>query len=115
MTLDVLDDDLRAPGMADVRRLARAKMAGERPGHTLQATALVHEAYLRLVDQRQVDWKNRSQFFGVAAHLMRRILLMHAREHRAAKRGGSAQKISLDETAIFALPLRSMLSMRPRT
>ncbi len=86
----------------ELRRLAAYYLRQERSDHTLQATALVHEAYLRLVDQRHVDWKNRNHFFGVAAHLMRRVLLMHAREHRAAKRGGSAHKISLDETAIFS-------------
>jgi RNA polymerase sigma-70 factor (ECF subfamily) len=86
----------------ELRRLAAYYLREERSDHTLQATALVHEAYLRLVDQRHVDWKNRNHFFGVAAHLMRRVLLMHAREHRAAKRGGSAHKISLDETAIFS-------------
>ncbi|HET6179675.1 MAG TPA: sigma-70 family RNA polymerase sigma factor [Candidatus Sulfotelmatobacter sp.] len=86
----------------ELRRLAAYYLRRERSDHTLQATALVHEAYLRLVDQRHVDWKNRSHFLGVAAHLMRRVLLMHAREHRAAKRGGSAKKISLDETAIFS-------------
>ena len=86
----------------ELRKLAAYYLHKERSDHTLQATALVHEAYLRLVDQRHVDWKNRNHFFGVAAHLMRRILLMHAREHRAAKRGGSAYKISLDETAIFS-------------
>ena len=85
----------------ELRRLAAYHLRQERSNHTLQATALVHEAYLRLVDQRHVDWKNRSHFFGVAAHLMRRILLMHARQHHAAKRGGSAQKISLDEAVIF--------------
>jgi RNA polymerase sigma factor (TIGR02999 family) len=86
----------------ELRRLAGYYLHQERSDHTLQATALVHEAYLRLVDQRRVDWKNRSHFFGVAAHLMRRVLLMHAREHRALKRGGAAQKISLDETAIYS-------------
>ena len=86
----------------ELRRLAAYYLRQERSDHTLQATALVHEAYLRLVDQRHMDWNNRNHFFGVAAHLMRRILLMHAREHRAAKRGGAAQKISLDETAIFS-------------
>jgi RNA polymerase sigma factor (TIGR02999 family) len=86
----------------ELRRLAAYYLRQERSDHTLQATALVHEAYLRLVDQRHVDWKNRNHFFGVAAHLMRRVLLMHAREHRAAKRGGSMHKISLDETAIFS-------------
>ena len=86
----------------ELRRLAAYYLRQERSDHTLQATALVHEAYLRLVDQRNVDWKNRNQFFGVAAHLMRRVLLMHAREHRAAKRGGTAHKISLEDTAIFS-------------
>jgi len=86
----------------ELRRLAAYYLRRERGDHTLQATALVHEAYLRMVDQRHVDWKNRNHFFGVSAQLMRRILLMHAREHRAAKRGGGAQKISLDETAIFS-------------
>jgi|SRR5579859_1331501 len=85
----------------ELRRLAAYHLRQERGDHTLQATALVHEAYLHLVDQRQVDWKNRSHFFGVAAHLMRRILLMHARKLHAAKRGGSAQRISLDEAAVF--------------
>jgi RNA polymerase sigma-70 factor (ECF subfamily) len=86
----------------ELRRLAAYYLRRERSDHTLQATALVHEAYLRLVDQRHVDWKNRNHFFGVAAQLMRRVLLMHAREHHAAKRGGGAQKISLDETAVFS-------------
>jgi len=85
----------------ELRRLAAYHLRHERGNHTLQATALVHEAYLRLVDQRHVDWKNRSHFFGVAAHLMRRILLMHARRIHAAKRGGSAARISLDEAVIF--------------
>lgn len=86
----------------ELRRLAAYYLRRERSDHTLQATALVHEAYLRLVDQRHVDWKNRNHFFGVSAQLMRRVLLMHAREHHAAKRGGGAQKISLDETAILS-------------
>ena len=85
----------------ELRRLAAYHLRQERCNHTLQATALVHEAYLRLVDQRHVGWKNRSHFFGVAAHLMRRILLMHARRIHAAKRGGSAARISLDEGVVF--------------
>jgi RNA polymerase sigma-70 factor, ECF subfamily len=85
----------------ELRRLAAYHLRHERSNHTLQATALVHEAYLRLVDQRDMDWKNRAHFFGVAAHLMRRILLMHARQHHAAKRGGAVQKISLDEAVVF--------------
>lgn len=68
------------------------------PGeHTLQATALVHEAYLRLVDQRRVEWRNRAQFFGVAAQTMRRILVDHARGQHAAKRGGGMQQITLND------------------
>jgi RNA polymerase sigma factor (TIGR02999 family) len=81
----------------ELRRLADHYLRRERPDHTLQPTALVHEAYLRLVNQRNVDWHNRAQFFGIAAELMRRILLEHARSHHAAKRGGGEQKLSLDE------------------
>ena|SRR5437879_3616927 len=85
----------------ELRQLAAYHLRQERSNHTLQATALVHEAYMRLVDQRHMDWKNRSHFFGVAAHLMRRILLMHARKHHASKRGGSVQRISLDDAIVF--------------
>lgn len=84
----------------ELRRLARQYLQQERSGHTLQPTALVHEAYLRLVDQSRVQWRSRAQFFGVAAQLMRRILLDHARAHLAAKRGGQAEHISLDELEI---------------
>jgi RNA polymerase sigma-70 factor, ECF subfamily len=79
----------------ELRRLARYYISRERPGHTLQPTALVHEAYLRLIDQRQVDWRNRAQFLGLAAGMMRRILVNHARDRAAAKRGGDGQKVSL--------------------
>jgi RNA polymerase sigma-70 factor, ECF subfamily len=78
----------------ELRRLAAGYLARERPGHTLQPTALVHEAYLRLIDQHQVDWRNRAQFVGLAAVMMRRILVNHARD-RAAKRGGDVQKVPL--------------------
>src|ERR1700749_497228 len=71
----------------ELRRIAANYLRHERVDHTLQPTALVHEAYLRLIDQRQVDWKNRSQFFGLAARMMRRILVNHAQEHKAQKRG----------------------------
>ena len=81
----------------ELRRLAASYLARERPGHTLQPTALVHEAYLRLVDQKQVDWRNRAQFIGLAAVMMRRILVTHARDRAANKRGGGAQKIPLSE------------------
>jgi RNA polymerase sigma factor (TIGR02999 family) len=81
----------------ELRRLARNYLARERADHTLQATALVHEAYLRMVDEKRVDWKNRAHFYGMAARLMRRILVDHARAHNAAKRGGLQQKLTLDE------------------
>lgn len=84
----------------ELRRLARKQLAMERRDHTLQPTALVHEAYLRLVDQERVQWKNRAQFLGVAARVMRRILVDYARAHAAAKRGGGAQRLSLDEIEI---------------
>jgi RNA polymerase sigma-70 factor (ECF subfamily) len=77
---------------SELRRLARNYLRKERPGHTLQPTALVNEAYLKLVDQKNAHWKNRAQFYGVAAQLMRRILVDHARQHQAAKRGGSDQQ-----------------------
>ena len=82
---------------AELRRLARKHLRQERAEHTLQPTALVHEAYLRLVDQTRVDWQNRAQFFGVAAQIMRRILVDHARTRAADKRGGQASRLSLDE------------------
>jgi len=81
----------------ELRRLAAYYLRKERSDHTLQATALVHEAYVRLVDQREVEWKNRNHFFGVAAQLMRRVLLDHARKHQAAKRGGPLPKVKLDD------------------
>jgi RNA polymerase sigma factor (TIGR02999 family) len=80
----------------ELRRLARQNLRRERPDHTLQTTALVHELYLKLVDQRRVNWQHRTQFFGVAAHMMRRILVDHARRHAAQRRGGGAIKIELD-------------------
>jgi len=81
----------------DLRRLAGSYLRGERADHTLQPTALVHEAYLKLSRQRNVEWGNRAQFFAVAAKLMRRILLDHAIAHRAVKRGGEAARVSFDE------------------
>jgi RNA polymerase sigma factor (TIGR02999 family) len=86
----------------ELRRLASGYMRRERPDHTLQATALVHEAYLRLIDQTQTDWKDRAHFFGIAARLMPQILVDHAREHNAQKRGGDATKLSIDEAVSFA-------------
>lgn len=81
----------------ELRRLAKSYLRRERPDHTLDGTALVHEAYMRLVDQRNVEWRNRNHFFALAAELIRRILVDHARARIAAKRGGSNVKLSLDE------------------
>jgi RNA polymerase sigma factor (TIGR02999 family) len=81
----------------ELRRVARHYMRAERRDHTLQPTALVHEAYMRLAGQRDVDWQNRAHFFAVAAQLMRRILVDHARAHKAEKRGGTEPKIELGE------------------
>jgi RNA polymerase sigma-70 factor, ECF subfamily len=83
----------------ELRQLARRYMRRENPGHTLQTSALVNEAYLRLIDQKSVRWQNRAHFFGIAAQLMRRILIDHARKHHRAKRGGWALRVSLDEAA----------------
>jgi RNA polymerase sigma factor (TIGR02999 family) len=81
----------------ELRRIARHYLQGERPGHTLQSTALVNEAYVRMVAQDFPQWQNRAHFFAVAAQLMRQILVDHARGHRASKRGGDVYKVSLDE------------------
>jgi RNA polymerase sigma factor (TIGR02999 family) len=90
-------DELMPLVYGELRGLASAYLARERRGHTLQTTALVHEAYLKLVDQRRARWQNRAHFFGVAAQMMRRILVSHARAHGAEKRGRAAQPLSLDE------------------
>lgn len=86
----------------ELHRLAKQYMNRERPGHTLQTSALVNEAFLRLVDQRDVHWQNRAHFFGIAAQMMRRILVDYARNRRYAKRGGDARQVSLDEAAIVS-------------
>jgi RNA polymerase sigma factor (TIGR02999 family) len=83
----------------ELRRLARHYMRGERPGHTLQTTALVNEAYMRLVDYKRMRWQDRAHFFAAAAQVMRRILIDHARSHLYQKRGGGARKVSLDQAA----------------
>lgn len=84
----------------ELRRQAVRYLRRERPGHTLQPTALIHEAYLRLIDQRSVQWQNRAHFFAISAQLMRRILVNHARDRQAAKRGGSDIKLPLEEAMI---------------
>jgi len=86
----------------ELRKLARHHMVHERNGHTLQATGLVNEAYLRLVDQRLVRWQGRAHFFALASHMMRRILVDHARKRHNAKRGGDVQRVLLDETVIVS-------------
>jgi RNA polymerase sigma-70 factor, ECF subfamily len=82
----------------ELRRIAASYLNRERADHTLQPTALVHEAYLRLVNQHSVDWRNRAQFYGLAAQMMRRILVNHAEKKRAEKRGSGGEKVLLDET-----------------
>ena len=84
---------------AELRRVATRQLRRERAGHTLQPTALVHEAYLRLVEQRNVDWQNRAHFYGVAAQVMRRILVDHARRQTARKRGNGAQRVPIEDIA----------------
>ncbi|MEW6127907.1 MAG: sigma-70 family RNA polymerase sigma factor [Acidobacteriota bacterium] len=86
----------------ELHRLADHYLRRERVGHTLQATALINEAYLRIIDQKAVNWQNRAHFIGVAAQMMRRILVDHARSHLYAKRGGGAQKLTID--AAIELP-----------
>ena len=84
----------------ELRRQAARYLRREQAGHTLQTTALIHEAYVRLVDQRNVQWQNRAHFFGIAAQMMRRILVDHARTKKRVKRGGSGVKVSLADVAV---------------
>jgi RNA polymerase sigma-70 factor, ECF subfamily len=86
----------------ELRRIARRHMAREHPGHALQATALVHEAYLRLMDSSQIQWQNRAHFFAVSANLMRRILVDHVRSRNYAKRGGQAQHVTLEDARLVS-------------
>lgn len=88
----------------ELRRLAAAYLRRERPDHTLQSTALVHEAFMRLVDQRDVHWKSRAHFYGIAAQMIRRILVDHARSQHAGKRGSGAIKLALDEAHALSVP-----------
>lgn len=100
-------DELMPVVYAELHRLARAHLRGERADHTLQATALVNEAYIRLVDQTRIRWESRAHFFGTAAQLMRRILVDHARRRRSQKRGGDATRVELDE-ALWAAEERAI-------
>ena len=96
----------------ELHALAHRKLAFEQPGHTLQTTALVHEAYLKLVDQTRVDWQNRTHFFAVAALAMRRILVNHAEGRQAAKRGGALAPLELEEShAVVAVPDDRILAL----
>jgi RNA polymerase sigma factor (TIGR02999 family) len=101
----------------ELRRIAGRLMRGERPGHTLQPTAVVHEAFLRLVDAHTIEWQDRAHFLGIAAKVMRRILIEHARRRGAAKRGGSIDRVTLndgvvsnDESAVDLLALDEVLT-----
>ena len=96
-------DELMPIVYGELRRLAKNYMRHQRPGHTLQTTALVNEAYLRLIDSSRVNWQNRTHFFAISAQLMRRILVDFARARNSQKRGGEAQKVSLEEA--LAVPL----------
>jgi RNA polymerase sigma factor (TIGR02999 family) len=97
-------DDLLPHVYAELRRIASRQFRMERVNHTLQPTALINEVYLRLVDQRHVDWQNRAHFFGVAAQVMRRILVDHARRRGATKRGDGVTCVSMDEASEVAAP-----------
>lgn len=95
-------DELTPLVYEELHRLAHNHMGRERQAHTLQTSALVNEAYLRLIDQKNVRWQNRAQFFSISSRLMRRILIDHARSHHYAKRGGGTRRVSLDEAAVVA-------------
>jgi RNA polymerase sigma factor (TIGR02999 family) len=90
---------------SELKRVARRCLNGERPGHTIQATVLVHEAYLQLVNAPQVQWQDRAHFFAIVAKLMRRILIDHARAHGSEKRGGQMRRVTLDEGLVVASEL----------
>lgn len=98
-------DSLMPLVYSELRRIAQHYLQGERPGHTLQSTALVNEAYVRMVAQDFPQWQNRAHFFAVAAQLMRQILVDYARSHRASKRGGGACKLALDEAEENPFPI----------
>lgn len=95
-------DALMSAIYADLRRIADNQLNRERPDHTLQPTALVHEAYLKLIDQRTTDWKDRTHFFSIAARVIRRILVDHARERRAQKRGGDYRRVEIETRELCA-------------
>ena len=100
-------DDILPLIYDELRRLAGNYLRRERSDHTLQPTALVHEAYIKLIDQTQVKWQNRAHFFGIAANIMRRILVDYARQHKAEKRGGAAEKMPLEEEILIVSERKS--------
>lgn len=105
-------DNLIPAVYQELRRMADRCLRGENAEHSLQPTALVHEAYLRLIDQSRVEWHSRAQFFGVAAQMMRRILIDHAKTKHREKRGGKARKLSLDEIANYrAQPAAELVAL----
>ena len=104
-------DDLLPVIYSDLKRLAMAKLASEQVGHTLQPTALVHEAYMRLVGNASDSWQNRAHFFGAAAESMRRILIDHARRKKRKKRGGDAKRIYLDDVADMHTESEELLAL----
>ena len=104
-------DELMPLVYDELRRLASRYMRREGQGHTLQTSALVNEAYMRLVDQKSVHWQNRAHFFGVAAQLMRRILVDHARSRSRAKRGGGAQMVSLADQAVVSKEVAEVIAL----
>ena len=108
---DAALDELMPLVYADLRTIAAGKLRGERPDHTLQATALVNEAFLRLVDQDRIEWRSRAQFFALAARSMRRILVDHARRRRAGKRGGDPRRVLLDDIQIAVAPEVDVLEL----
>jgi len=93
----------------DLRRIAHRELAGERDGHTVNTTALIHEAYLRLVDYHHADWRDRAHFFSVAAQAMRRVLVDYARQHRAAKRDGALRQVPLDDAVLVVAERADLL------
>ena len=104
-------DELMVLVYDELRRLARRYMRRENQGHTLQTSALVNEAYLRLIDQKKVQWQNRAHFFGVASQLMRRILVDHARSRSRAKRGGGVQMVSLAEPGATSREVAEVIAL----
>ena len=95
----------------ELHRLAKGYMRGEREGHVLQTTALINEAFVRLIDWKSVSWQNRAHFFGISAGLMRRILVDFARSHRSSKRGGEASRVTLDEALIPGGPSSDVVAV----